>query len=77
MLFFVVFLSLVLGIMAGMNIENRMQDTECVRAEAIYNQAVRNFKKDLRTGAGDELLMADEYRKFDRYIEKESVCKRA
>lgn len=75
MLVFVVFVSLALGVLAGMNIENHMQDIACVRADAIYNQAVRNFKKDLRTGAGDELLMADEYRKFNRYIEKEDVCK--
>lgn len=77
MIFFVVFLSLVLGVVAGMNIENHMQDTECVRAEAIYNQSVRNFKKDLRTGAGDELLMADEFRKFERYMDMESICKKA
>lgn len=75
MLVLIVFISIVFGVVAGMNVENHINDTECVQAEAIYNQAVRNFRKDLRTGAGDELLMADEYRKFERYMDMESVCK--
>ncbi|QFI19856.1 hypothetical protein FR830_24835 (plasmid) [Klebsiella aerogenes] len=72
---FVILVSLLLGVVAGVNVENYMQNNDCVRAEAIYNQAVRNFKKDLRTGGGDELLMADEYRKFERYMDMERVCK--
>ncbi len=75
MLVFVIFVSLIIGFVTGVNIESHIQDIDCLRAEAIYSQAVRNFKKDLRTGAGDELLMADEYRKFERYMDMESTCK--
>lgn len=74
MLVFAIFVSFIIGLIAGVNIESHIQDVDCLRAEAIYSQVVKNFKKDLHTGAGDELLMADEYRRFEHYMDMESTC---
>lgn len=75
MLFFIAIVMLLLGFVVGANVESNIQNPACVRTEAVYEQAVRDFKKDLRTGAGDELLMTDEYRKFERYMVMQSTCK--
>lgn len=70
----VIILSFVVGVVAGINIENLNHDPTCLAAEAVYNKAVSNFREDLGKGADESVLFADEYRKFTSYIEMQKAC---
>lgn len=71
-----ILISLAFGFIIGMNVNNHLQDHDCLKASTLYERAVTNFREDLHQGAGDELLISDELRKFDLYMAMTKVCHR-
>lgn len=69
-----VIIALIVGFAAGINLENSLNNHDCLKAQAIYDRAVENFKDDINNSAADALLMTDEYRKFEFYMQMKDTC---
>lgn len=69
-----VIIALVVGFAAGLNLENNLNNHDCLKSQAVYERAVENFKEDINNSAADALLMADEYRKFELYMQMQGIC---
>ncbi|HDS6532752.1 TPA: hypothetical protein QHU55_004814 [Klebsiella aerogenes] len=71
----IMIITLLAGFMIGMNIDNYVHNHDCLAAQAVYERNISNFREDIEKAADDSVLMIDEYRKFEFYIEMTEICK--
>ena len=71
----IMIITLLAGFMIGMTIDNYVHNHDCLAAQAVYERSISNFREDIEKAADDSVLMIDEYRKFEFYIEMTEICK--